>query len=174
MTPSLQTSLPPATFSPCRLYRYTLTREVAPMFGSGILMVIGLNPSTADETANDPTIRRCMRFAEDWGMRHYLMCNLFAFRSTDPAVMKAHPSPIGPDNDTAILDSARAVRDSGGKILCAWGTHGEHMDRAAYVTRLLTNRKYRLYCLGTNSDADASPCHPLYIPANTQPEFYTI
>ena len=141
------------------------------MFGAGILMVIGLNPSTADETKNDNTIRRCMRFAEDWGLRHYLMCNLFAFRATDPDDMKAHPSPIGPDNDTSILSSARAARESRGIILCAWGTHGDHMDRAAYVTRLLTNRRHRLHCLGTN--ADHSPKHPLYIPANTQPEPYT-
>lgn len=54
-----------ATFSKDRLYRYQLWRiwdESKPYMN-----VIGLNPSTADETKDDPTIRRCLGFAKAWG-----------------------------------------------------------------------------------------------------------
>lgn len=165
VAPSLNS---PAIFSPCRTYRYTLTRDIS-LFGNSTLVVIGLNPSTADETADDPTIRRCKGFAETWGHSRYIMVNLFAYRATDPTAMLAHPAPIGPENDAAILAAAALTRPRG-RILCAWGTHGSHMDRAAYVTALLTNRRHRLHCLGQN--ADSTPKHPLYIPRTQPPEIY--
>jgi len=79
-----------AAFSPCRTFRYSLWHQ----WGDdslGYAMFIGLNPSTADETLDDPTVRRCINFARDWGYGALCMTNLFAFRSTDPSVMKAHP-----------------------------------------------------------------------------------
>jgi len=85
-----------ATFSTDRVYRYALWRvwdAALPSF-----VVIGLNPSTADETENDPTIRRCIGFAKREGCGGLVMLNLFAVRATDPRVMMAHPEPIGPDN----------------------------------------------------------------------------
>ena len=69
-------------------------------------MFIGLNPSTADETIDDPTIRRCISFSKDWGYGALCMTNLFAFRATDPAVMKAHPEPVGEANDGTLVEFA--------------------------------------------------------------------
>lgn len=113
-----------ARFSPCRRYRYELWRRwdvpTAPF-----AMFIGLNPSTADETADDPTIRRCIRFARDWGFGGLLMTNLFAFRATDPAVMKAEAEPVGPENSAIIQSNAC----NAGIIIAAWGVHGVHMGR---------------------------------------------
>ena len=73
-----------ATFSPCRRWRYTLLRRWEP---ANLIVVafIGLNPSTADETLDDPTIRRCIGFAKAWGAGGMYMLNLFGWRSTDPA-----------------------------------------------------------------------------------------
>lgn len=84
-------------FSPCREYRYTLYREWAP--GDKVVMFIGLNPSTADEVNNDPTVRRCINYAKQWGYTGMYMTNIFAYRATDPNVMKAHPEPVGAEND---------------------------------------------------------------------------
>jgi hypothetical protein len=170
-----------AIFSPCRRYRYALWREwwetdclvcdatmppgetcntcqrTRPV--SDYLMVIGLNPSTADETKNDPTIRRCIGFAKQWGFSALCMTNLFAFRATQPKDMKAENDPVGPENDHWLHEA----RFYAGRCLAAWGTHGSHMGRDAQVKFAVQG----LSCLGKN--ANGSPKHPLYIAANTQP-----
>jgi len=46
------------------LYRYALRRVWDP--ARPAVLFIGLNPSTADHRIDDPTIRRCVRFARDW------------------------------------------------------------------------------------------------------------
>ena len=103
-----------ATFSPDRNYRYTLWRRWLDRRPS--LMVIGLNPSTADETKDDPTVRRCICFARDWGFGALCMTNLFAFRATDPNLMKAAPEPIGDANNAALVLTAGQA----GLVLAAW------------------------------------------------------
>ncbi|MCU7816788.1 MAG: DUF1643 domain-containing protein [Candidatus Thiodiazotropha sp. (ex Rostrolucina anterorostrata)] len=82
-----------AVLSPDRDYRYSLWRIWQP--DDPYALFIGLNPSTADEYENDPTIRRCIRFAKDWGFGGLYMANLFAIRATKPKIMKAHHAPIG-------------------------------------------------------------------------------
>lgn len=163
-------------FSPCRRYRYTLWREWSTfeMFdgcndgerGSDrareYLMIIGLNPSTADETKDDPTIRRCIGFAKAWGFGGLCMTNLFAFRATDPKVMKAAVNPVGDENDQWLFQMA----DCAGLILAAWGAHGSFLDRDKAIIRAIP----KLHCLRTN--ADGSPQHPLYVPAATIPVRY--
>ena len=86
-----------AVLSEDRVYRYALWRiwnEDRPL-----VMFVGLNPSTADETNDDPTLRRCMGFAESWGYGGVIMANIFAYRATDPKIMKQTEAPIGPEND---------------------------------------------------------------------------
>lgn len=91
-----------AEFSPCRVWRYALWRRWD--FGSRCNMVafVGLNPSTADESLDDATIRRCINFAKSWGYDGMYMLNAYAFRATDPRDMKAFHEPIGKDNDCTI------------------------------------------------------------------------
>lgn len=157
-------SLSGACFSPCRTWRYGLWRR----WGEGedrLLMVIGLNPSTADETEDDPTIRRCIRFAKDWGHSGLIMVNLFAFRATDPEVMRRAADPIGPRNNL-FLD---VYAYSASLILAAWGVHGDYGGRAARVCQLLARP---LHCLGKTKEG--FPRHPLYVAAATKPvPFYT-
>ncbi len=69
----------------------------------GFIVFIGLNPSTADETKDDPTIRRCIGFAKRWGYAAFCMMNLFAYRTRDPFVMKAQEDPVGVENDKYLL-----------------------------------------------------------------------
>lgn len=103
-----------AEFSPCRRYRYGLYRGW--QLGTGFAMFVGLNPSTADETADDPTIRRCIAFARAWGYGALFMANLFAYRATNPTEMLAQADPVGPEND-ATLARLAAQADV---VVAAW------------------------------------------------------
>jgi hypothetical protein len=144
-------------FSPCRTYRYTLWRQW--LGGEGYAMFIGLNPSTADETSDDPTIRRCIAFAKSWGYGALCMTNLFAFRATDPKVMMAADSPVGEENDKHLLESSHYA----GVVVAAWGAHGTYKGRDAEVHALLPT----LHCLRLT--AGGHPGHPLYLPKMLMP-----
>ena len=149
-----------AVFSDDQRYRWFLTRSWS--FGKGALMVIGLNCSTATATEDDPTIRRCIGFAQDWGYQRLLMTNLFAFRATDPKAMKAEADPVGEKNDDWIVESA-AIADL---VVCAWGAHGRHLHRDQAVLRLLEGRP--LHHLGLTRGGH--PRHPLYLSGALQPQ----
>lgn len=147
-------------FSPDRVYRYTLWRE----WGDGpYAMFIGLNPSTADETKDDPTIRRCIGFAKDWGYGSLCMTNLFAFRATDPKVMMAADDPVGADNDTHLSQCAATA----GVVVAAWGSHGTHSGRHRAVKTMLPNLHY------LRLTQDGHPGHPLYLPKTLVPIKWT-
>lgn len=168
---------PAATFSPCRRYRYTLWREwdvEMQLEGSNdgergsdqlrqFLMVIGLNPSTADETKDDPTIRKCIGFAKRWGFGGLMMTNLFAWRDTDPAKMKKAAEPVGDDNLATLAQYASQA----GMILAAWGKHGKHHAQDEAVLHAISGRVYHL-----KLNSDRTPMHPLYVPYETVPEIY--
>lgn len=126
---------------------------------SQFLMVIGLNPSTADETQDDPTIRRCINFAKAWGFGALCMTNIFAWRDTDPEKMKSTAEPIGAENDRHLIECASGA----GMILAAWGKHGSHLARASYVLQILPP----VHALAINKDG--SPKHPLYVRADAEP-----
>ena len=150
-----------ALYSPCERYRYALTR-IWDGAGDRVLFVM-LNPSTATEVQNDPTVERCERRARTLGFGAFRVCNIFAFRATDPKVMRAAPDPIGPDNDAAIAEGA-AWAD---RIICAWGTHGAFLQRGAAVEHLLRATAQPLFHLGLSKGGH--PKHPLYIGYAQQP-----
>lgn len=148
-----------ATFSDDRRHRYDLWRtwdKRLPRF-----IVIGLNPSTADETEDDPTIRRCIGFAFRERMGGLVMLNLFGFRATDPKVMRAESEPIGPHNDATI---ARWVTTPGAIVVAAWGVNGSHRDRDVQVCAAIHALDVEVLCFGTS--AGGFPLHPLYLPAD--------
>ncbi|WP_119839435.1 DUF1643 domain-containing protein [Pseudooceanicola algae] len=153
-----------ALYSPCESYRYALTRTWGP--GPRMLFVM-LNPSTATETANDPTVERCERRARALGFGGFRVCNLFAWRETAPARLKAAAQPIGPDNDAVLRDSAGWVGE-GGLLLCGWGVHGGHLARDAEVLDLLHGTGRPLAHLGLTKGGH--PRHPLYRAYTVQPE----
>ena len=145
-----------ALFSTCRQFRYSLTRvwdNELPL-----AMFIGLNPSTADEIKDDPTVRRCIGFARSGGFGGIVLANLFAFRSKDPRSLKDVHDPVGPENDVRIIESAY----SAARVIVAWGVHGALHDRDKHVLSLLQ----KPYCLGITKDG--LPKHPLYLAASTK------
>lgn len=151
-----------ATYSPCERYRYLLTRVWDPA-GPKALFVM-LNPSTATEVQNDPTVERCERRARALGFGAFRVTNIFAFRATDPAVMRAETDPTGPGNDAAIVESTGWAD----RIICAWGSHGTHLDRGRHVEGLLRATGLPLWHLGLTKGGQ--PKHPLYIGYDRQPE----
>lgn len=146
-----------AMFSPCRLYRYDLWRRWS---NDPVCVFIGLNPSTADATKDDPTIRKCVGYATRWGYGSICMVNLFAFRASNPKDMLAAEYPIGADND-AVLRSRVA---GAAIVIAAWGKYGGYMNRGKIVMTMLSAT---LQCLKHNKDG--SPSHPLYLPYDVCP-----
>lgn len=155
-----------AVYSDCERYRYLLTRVWNPD-GQRALFVM-LNPSTATETQNDPTVERCERRARALGFGSFRVTNIFAFRATDPRDMRAEPDPVGPANDVAISQSAAEWAD---RIICAWGTHGAHLGRGQQVETLLRATGHPLYTLGLTQGGQ--PKHPLYIGYDQQPQLWS-
>jgi len=150
-------------FSPDRKYRYTLWRDIRwhdPVDEPKILVFIGLNPSTADESQDDPTIRRCKGFARDWGFDKLLMLNIFAFRSTDPKQLYREQDPVGRHNDEEIARSIKLAT----QVIAAWGVHGVLHHRGEAVRR---QHSSRLWHLGLTKAGH--PKHPLYLRADTKP-----
>jgi hypothetical protein len=156
-----------AHISACGTYRYTLHRP-APYPKLAPILWIMLNPSTADASNDDPTIRRCLSFSRSWGYGRVEICNLFALRSTNPRELYKHADPVGPENDDEIR---RAVDRSLGVVVVAWGKHGKLRNRDEQVMNLM--RAWRGVvpdCLGENEDR--TPKHPLYLSHDTEVEAY--
>lgn len=154
-----------AVLSPCGQYRYELQRLFS-WSASHALPFIMLNPSTADATNDDPTIRRCLGFARDRGFGGVIVANLFAYRATSPADMRAANDPIGPENDRHLGRLMNIAARAGTPVVAAWGTNGGFRGRDAQVRRMAREIRCNLVCLGTT--ADGHPRHPLYV-KGTQP-----
>lgn len=169
MTPVGQVDLfrePDAVFSPDRIHRYQLSRVWDPH--GAVCNFVMLNPSTADEKQNDPTVTRCERFAIAWGFGALVVTNLFGFRATNPLDLRTVGDKairIGSENDEHIREVAKRA----GMVICAWGEHGALDDRASHVIDILrVARAGRfLHCLSRNKGGE--PVHPLYQPNGAKP-----
>lgn len=146
-------------FSSCRKYRYSL--KIVWDAARPVQMFIGLNPSTADEENDDPTVRRWLGFAHDWGAGGVIICNAFAYRSTDWTVLRKVEDPIGgAENDRHILFSIIA---SDSRPVACWGGNAAKVGDGGRGDAIRKLGQFE--CLGTNGDG--SPKHPLYLRADT-------
>ncbi|WP_145282871.1 DUF1643 domain-containing protein [Pirellulimonas nuda] len=124
-----------------RCYRYRLWRR----WGNGDQMTfIGLNPSKANETVNDHTIRKCMGFARRHSCEAIQVLNLFALRESSPDLMRMHQHPFGPRNDQHLIKSANKSK----LVVACWGARGRHMERDIRVSQLSSNHSIKLMCFG--------------------------
>jgi len=148
-----------AVISDDKKYRYTLQRAWKKGKKGSVLFIL-LNPSTADEEKDDPTIRRGIGFAYRWGYSRVCFCNLFARRTKDPNVLKRTRKPVGRHNDEWIIN--RALISS--RIVVAWGANGGHQNRDSEVLCMLEQHRYdfKLYCFGKTMMG--YPKHILYLP----------
>lgn len=156
-----------AVLSDCGRYRYELAREL----GEGVLadragtcLFVMLNPSTADASEDDPTIRRCIGFAERWGFERLTVGNLFALRSTDPKELLGADDPVGPDNDQH-LGELMAEADL---IIAAWGASTRQVTahREAQFIKACRLFGFSLSCLGLTKER--LPRHPLYLKGDAE------
>ena len=159
-----------ATFSDCYKYRYSLHRPLSDLPGQVVWIM--LNPSTATEEANDPTVYKCCGYTEREGFGSAVVVNLFSLRSTDPRALKnavsagINPVGVGLENDNYIVN----IANESNMVVCAWGRHGDFMERGRYVTSLLllnglSNKLHYLKLL-----TDKTPGHPLYLKNNLRPQ----
>lgn len=177
-----------ATFSPDRVYRYTLIRDWRPdrsgepvrflsaqqvidtpieeIKATSLVHFICLNPSTATETVDDPTVRRCIGFARSWGYGGLVLTNLFAYRATNPKELARQRDPYGEDNDDAIMLAA----ETSAITVIAWGNHGTIAGRGDSVIAMLHDMDVRPYYF-TKTLKD-QPCHPLYQPSYLRPRLW--
>jgi hypothetical protein len=153
-----------ADISPDGVYRYTLGRTWDPRKRGAVWIM--LNPSTADASIDDPTIRRCIGFSRAWGCGWLRVVNLFALRSADPAALLTHADPIGPHNDRHLITAASD--GTAAHIICAWGAHKAAIERARAVEKLLEGA-WSAPPLALAFTKGLAPAHPLYQPADAFP-----
>lgn len=158
---------PPATgamLSEDGIYRYRLWRiwdDAKPM-----AVWIMLNPSTADASRDDPTIRRCIGFSRAFDFGGMEIVNLYALRATNPATLRTVADPTGPNNDEHIRRACSGI--GAGRVICAWGASVYALHRASAVRQLIWHEVGQPWCLGKTKDG--SPFHPLYRPNSTRLE----
>lgn len=150
-------------------YRYRLSR-VWDRSAPRVCWIL-LNPSTATQLSDDPTITRVTGFSRRWGFGSAVVVNLFALRSTDPSAIRRSADPVGPDNDAAIVEAVT----SADALVVAWGNHGStinptsgsprHLEALALLTAASDTR-----CLGLTDHGQ--PRHPLYLRATTTPSLF--
>jgi hypothetical protein len=156
-------------FSDCRTWRYSLKIIWEP--SSYVLPVIMLNPSTADEVKNDPTVELVQRRATRHRYGGIEVLNLFAYRATFPKDMKASADPIGPENDRIIMARLEAIRTHSRladipieklPVMVGWGNDGDFMGRSDTVVAMLKETGVRAVCLQYTKSGQ--PVHPLRQP----------
>lgn len=152
-----------ALLSPCEHYRYRLLRRWDT--SRPTVCFVMLNPSTADSSQDDATIRRCINFARAWGFGSLEVVNLFSYRATKVPDLKKAPVPNGPESDFHLQASLSAAE----MVVAAWGNHGTP-ERAGTVLDLLRKADKQVHCLGVTKSG--APRHPLYVPGCTVPVSY--
>ena len=147
-------TLSEALYSDCGGYRYRLSRD----WGEGPrIAFIMLNPSTASELRNDPTVARCEGRARRGGYGGFDVLNLFAFRATRPEDLRGAADPYGAANaETVVATAGKAAT-----VVCGWGLHGAHLGQGAAMRGLLAASGIPLWHLGLTRDLH--PRHPLYV-----------
>ena len=158
-----------AIFSDDMRYRYFLSRQVSLMTSEGVCTFLMLNPSTADDVVNDPTIRRCIGFASGWGYGWLQVVNLSPLRATLPSdLFKAGNDPVDvwDRNISCILDAA----ECSDLLVAAYGTHGTRHDRDKRVLDAVAKAGHDVHCLGVTKQGQ--PKHPMYLRGDLVPEIF--
>lgn len=154
-----------AVFPADRKYRYFLNRATGNPTRHGVTFLM-LNPSVADETADDPTIRRCLGYAKDWGFGFLRVANLFGLVSTDPSALLLAPDPVGSFNHDAI---DLATRYSTFTVL-AWGAGVRSLAQAREAQVLTQLQSMGVDMRYLSRTKDGVPGHPLYLKKTAVPQ----
>ena len=158
-----------AKFSTDGLYRYRLDRGWPG--GIGRIVWILCNPSKANETKNDPTLRKVIFYSQLWGFNALTVVNMFAWCATKPqhliAQAKAGVDVVGPENDGEI----RAALEDAQELVLGWGALQLRKLVAERTKRILSAvREAGLSPMHLGLNDDGTPKHPLYLANNTPRE----
>jgi hypothetical protein len=156
-----------AIFSADKKYRYRLWRTWDN--SKKAVLFVMLNPSTADENKLDPTVRRCLGYAIDWGYGRLDVCNIFALRATNPKELYSSESPVG-ENPMINIEHILIAAQECDKVIVAWGNHGCHTNRGDHIIDILKQGKITPYFLSMTQKHQ--PAHPLYLERNILPMEY--
>lgn len=167
-----------ARFSRDRTHRYVLGRSWEQTQGDllsgwdapsqGTVVFVMLNPSRASHLIDDPTLRRCIAFAKQWGFGRVELVNMFSIVTPYPEQLLTTEAPNGPRNNGWL----RRTVGKADRVVCAWGAHGEFQARAEEVLTLLRASGKPLMHLGLTREGH--PRHPLYLPSTTKPEVWRV
>ena len=154
-----------AVLSKCRNYRYTLSRNVD-MFGEKVFAYFGVNPSTADETIDDQTVKKWIGFTAKNAGSSFVVGNVFAYRATDVNELAKIEDPVGPDNDKYIS----MLIDQADVLVPCWGARGKlpetMRDRLDEIMSLLKRSGKPVLCFGLTASGD--PKHPMMLSYETK------
>ena len=152
-----------ADFSDDRRHRHSLTRRWAGDNPS-MCAFVGLNPSIADSFVDDPTIRRCIGFAREWGYSGLVMLNIFDLVSTDPKGLRQVDDPVSEENEGAFHEMLPKCD----LVVCAWGTHGGYLNQGRVALEWIEATAHVPHVLRLTKHGH--PSHPLYLPKNLAPQ----
>lgn len=155
-----------AVFSDCGRYRYQL--RIVWDAALPLMVNIGLNPSTADEMKNDPTVTRDIKRAQLAGFGSLLKLNLFAYRTPSPAEMKHAKDPFGEQRPCSLLRTCEF--EDAKMIVCAWGNHGDWLSASDDLRHNAESSGMQLHCYRITKQGE--PAHPLYLPLACVPVPY--
>ncbi|MCS6760700.1 MAG: DUF1643 domain-containing protein [Candidatus Devosia symbiotica] len=152
-----------ARFSADGRYRQLMRRWTGAVFSDRYVLFIGMNPSTADATVNDPTCAREWGFACREGFSAMVKANVGDYRATNPKMLlEPGVAAVSPDNLPAIRQAASKAALV---VLCHGKLNKALAPAGKALIEALRADGTRLWCFGTN--ADDSPKHPLYLRADT-------
>lgn len=160
-----------AVISGCGQFRYHLFRKWDDEPGKHIAFVM-LNPSTADAEEDDPTIRKCIGFAQRLGYRGIDVVNLYAYRATKPSDLRAAGYPIGPDGDAWLMLTCHKTVEGGGIVVCAWGQNASKLQRPIDVMRSMRFGRVAVKPHALALCKDGTPAHPLMLPYTCTPQAF--
>lgn len=157
-----------AVFSDCRQYRYVLHRRWQYDQPSRSVLFLLMNPSTATEDVDDPTVRKCRLYTEQWGYNHLIITNIMAYRATHPKLLLDVADPVGPDNMRRVACLITMQRPF---VVCGWGRIPPKLRYAeAQAMQMLRDCQPHVLRLSKSQ----RPWHPLYLPNDSVPFAWNI
>lgn len=164
--PPIQYVKSTAEFDSTGAFRYHLSRYWDPTVdGTGFVLWVMLNPSTADAERLDPTLRKCQGFSLRWGAAGFEVVNAYAYRATDPRNLERAGFPIGPENDAWIFRRAVAAET----VILGWGARIQPARQAALLDLIRMARDGKSPPRALGFAGSGQPRHPLYMPYTASP-----
>lgn len=152
-----------AVFSDDGRYRHLMRRWLGESFPNRYILFIGMNPSTADATVNDPTCAREWTFARREGFDAMIKANVGDYRATHPKMLLE--SGVEASSPVNLATIRQAAAGAARVVLCHGKLNRALVPAGRDLVQALDQDGVDIWCFGVN--ADNSPKHPLYLRGDT-------